>query len=701
MNVQALLHAGVGGVADRGRQAVARLIDRLIVLVQPQVRRWPAHLAPDAIAAPSSVDPARFFAGAAENLASFNARFPLERDRMLFSAQARVDGRFDLLGYRALEFGSPIDWHYDPVADRSAPLTHWSEIDALDYPALGDSKVIWELSRHQWLCELGQAWRLSGDPRHADAFVDAVTDWMQANRPGIGINWASSLEVSFRLVSWSWALQLFRGAPQLTPSLTVELLAWIRAHSLHVERYLSFYYSPNTHLTGEALGLFHAGVVFPQFPESKRWRRVGMRILLGEIDRQVRADGGHFEQATGYHRYTAEMFLHFLMLARRAGIAVPARAAARTQAMFDFLLDVCRPDRTMPSVGDDDGGTWLRLSHREREDVSGVFSTAAAFFERADYAWAAGGLQPETWWLLGEEGCRRFDALTPAPPSRSPSRLLPKSGYAVMRTNWSETSHQLIADAGPLGCPVSAAHGHADFLSIQVNVDGKAMIVDPGTDRYVQDGWREYFRTTAAHSTVTVDQRSQAEPAGLFAWCDRPEVRIRAWQSDEAHDLFDAEHGGYHRLTDPVTHRRRVLFIKPALWIVVDDLDGAAAHGADVRFQFVPGAGVSAAPGADWWCAVAGGARLWMKTLAAADLDVRIDDGWVSDAYGRREPAPMLSVSTRAQLPLRLITVLRAGDARPDGGCIRRRSERIDEIEACGYRIDITADSLTYQRRID
>ena len=259
MNVQALLHAGVGGVADRGRQAFARAVDRAVVLLQPQGRRWPAHLAPDPSRVQKGTEPTRFFAGATEDPALFTARFPLARDRLLFAAQARVDGRFDLLGYRALEFGTPIVWHYDPVADKSAPLTHWSEIDALDYASVGDSKVIWELNRHQWLVELGQAWRLTRDDRYADAFVEALTEWMQSNQPGIGINWASSLEASVRLVSWSWALHLFDGAPQLTPSLRAEALAWIRAHALHVERYLSYYYSPNTHLTGEALAQDLAG----------------------------------------------------------------------------------------------------------------------------------------------------------------------------------------------------------------------------------------------------------------------------------------------------------------------------------------------------------------------------------------------------------------------------------------------------------
>lgn len=705
MNVHALIHAGLGGVADRGRQTVARAYDRFLVALQPQARRWPApaHLAPDARAIPAqSKRDGRFFVGATDSDSArfFADHFPQARDRVLFAAQARAEGRFDLLGYRALDFGTPILWHYDPLAEKSAPLEHWSEINALDYTAVGDSKVTWELNRHQWLCELGQAWRLSGDDRYAERFAEIITEWMGANPPGIGLNWASSLEVSIRLVSWTWALHLFQGAPQLTPSLRAEVLAWIRVHALHVERYLSYYYSPNTHLTGEALGLFHAGVVFPQLAGAARWRRLGRKILLTELERQVGEDGGHFERATGYHRYTTEFYLNFIILARRNGINLPASVAARTQAMVDHLLDVCRPDGTMPSVGDDDGGTWSRLAHRERDDVRGVFSTAAAVFGRADYAWAAGSLQPETWWLLGKTGCEAFSKLDATPPSRSPSRLLADTGYAVMRTDWSPTANQLIMDTGPLGCPVSSAHGHADFLSLQVNIGGGPLVVDPGTGRYVADGWRDYFRSTAAHSTVVIDQLSQAEPGTLFSWRSRPSAHTRAWSSTSVCDFVDAEHDGYTRLADPVRHRRRVLFVKPALWVIVDDLIGDDIHSVDLRFQFAAGATVEPTMTRGWTRASTGVAGAWLKTLSSENLSVRVDDGWVSERYGHREPALALSTSTHARLPLRLVTVLLGADG-PPPDCIRRRSEADDCIETAGYTIKITDRAITYQRSDD
>ena len=81
----------------------------------------------------------------------------------------------------------------------------------------------------------------------------------------------------------------------------------------------------------------------------------------------------------------------------------------------------------------------------------------------------------------------------------------------------------MIVDVGPLGCPVSSGHGHADLLSVQCVVFGDPCLVDAGTGCYTPEpGWRNYFRSTAAHSTVRVDQRDHAEPAGPFRWHSRP-----------------------------------------------------------------------------------------------------------------------------------------------------------------------------------
>src|SRR5690606_34458304 len=207
-------------------------------------------------------------AALAHHFASRSPRFPLDprtldglaaRVRAAFPS-ARTDragailgGRYDLLGYRGVSAGSPPNWHRDPIHDRTAPLAFWDSVPYLD-PACGDHKVTWEINRHQHFLALGRAHALTGDRRYYAEFVRQLTDWIAANPPLMGINWASMLELAFRCLSWMWALHFFAGAASDDDvPWTVDLLLALDAQLTHVEQNLSRYFSPNTHLTGEAL----------------------------------------------------------------------------------------------------------------------------------------------------------------------------------------------------------------------------------------------------------------------------------------------------------------------------------------------------------------------------------------------------------------------------------------------------------------
>jgi hypothetical protein len=609
----------------------------------------------------------RFFDGAAgaETPKLLRDEMPAACDEVIASAEAVSQGVFDLLGYRGLSFGDPVDWHLDPISRRRAPRLHWSRLDPLDSDVVGDCKVIWELNRHQWLVRLGQAYVVTEDERYARVFAGYIRDWIRANPRGIGINWTSSLEIALRLISWCWALALFRKSDALTPELFLEVLQELSAHASHVERYLSHYSSPNTHLTGEALALFYAGAVFPELRAAGRWRELGARILVEQSVRQILPDGVYFEQTTCYQRYTAEIYLHFLILAAKHGIAVPTVVQERVQRLLDVLLALRRPDGSMPQIGDADGGWLLPLATRSPDELRPIFSTAAALFRDASYAWAAGGLQPETVWLLGPASVRTFEGPVSAPSGMPGSRLLAEGGYAVMRSGWERDAHHVIVDVGPLGCPVSGGHGHADLLSIQCAAFGEPYLVDPGTYSYRTDaGWRDFFRSTAAHSTVMIDGMGHAAPGGPFAWQTRPQGRVRRWLSTDTFDLVDADHDAYCGLPDPVVHRRRVLFVKPRYWVVVDDIEGTAEHRVELRFQFAP-VEVTLEP-APWVRAGGrGGHALLLRAFATVPLKVEVLEGepapiqgWVSPDYGQRRPAPVLIHSLVTRLPLRVLTLL-------------------------------------------
>jgi hypothetical protein len=344
---------------------------------------------------------------------------------------------------------------------------------------------------------------------------------------------------------------------------------------------------------------------------------------------------------------------------------VPPAVVERLNRLLDFLLAIRRPDGTMPQIGDADSGSLLPLAPRAQHDFRGVFSLAAALFGRADCAWAAGGAAPELLWTLGPAGLTAVDALTPAPPKKPSSRCFADGGLVVMQDGWSADRHQLTFDAGPLGCPISAGHGHADLLSVQCAIFGEPYLVDAGTFTYTADAaGRALFRGTAAHSTVMVDDEPQAFSTGPFRWSERPRATLREWRSSRLFDYADAEHAAYRRLDGDVVHRRRVIFVRSRGWVLVDDLLGSGEHNVDVRFQFAP-MDVTLDTHQRALARGRSGHALIVRPFSTAALTARTASGslspvqgWVSDEYGRREPAPVVVYSAAAALPLRILTVL-------------------------------------------
>ncbi len=217
-----------------------------------------------------------------------------------------VAHRFPLLGL-TIDTGQAIDWRRDYLHGISTGTPYFRRSPYLDFSQVGDHKIVWELNRHQHLPLLAQAWLLTGNRSYLDEAFAQLTGWLDANPFLRGINWASALEVAFRALSWAWLWQM--AGAEMPADLRARFLTELYRHARFLELNLSVYFSPNTHLLGEAVALHALGVLFPAFPHASRWAQTGVRIVEQEMLRQVREDGTHFEQSAYYHVYALDFFL--------------------------------------------------------------------------------------------------------------------------------------------------------------------------------------------------------------------------------------------------------------------------------------------------------------------------------------------------------------------------------------------------------
>lgn len=603
------------------------------------------------------------FANRAALITELRGRWPDEKEAVIERAERILGGRFDLLGWTDLSFGDPIDWHLDPVHERGAPLEHWSRIPFLDAAEVGDHKLIWELNRHQYFLTLGKAYLYTDDERYADCFVDHLESWMDANPPKRGINWASSLEVAYRAIAWIWALHFFRDSDGLTPGRFLRIAKFLELHGNHVETYLSTYFSPNTHLTGEALGLVYLGTTFPEMKRAERWTSLGWRILLDQLDRHVEEDGVYFERSTYYHRYTTDIYLHARLLGSAEHAPDAAKEAipgidAGLRKLLDHLMYISKPDGTTPLVGDDDGGRLLPLDSRRRDDFRAALATGAVLFGREDYAFVADEPAEETLWLLGSEGPGRFDSLRGREP-KSASRPFRSGGFFVMRDGWNAEANYMLLDCGPHGA-MNGGHAHSDMLGFELAARGRTVLVDPGTYTYTADpALRDHFRSTAAHNTLTVEGLSASVPDGPFGWGHVADPHLRSWISEKRFDFFEGAHDGYARLTPPAIHQRSVLFLRSSYWIVCDRVISTAPRHVELRFQLAPGLRLHledhravAEPDVE-----SGAPALGIVPFGAMG-QLSSAEGEVSSVYGERTPAPVCRYSVEGRGNQELVTFL-------------------------------------------
>lgn len=526
--------------------------------------------------------------------------------------------RLPVLGIE-LELGKDIQWRRDYLHGKDSGRAYFRRIPYLDFAQVGDHKIVWELSRHQQLVLLAEAFLFTGRAEYKDETFAQLQSWFEQNQFQRGINWASALEVAFRALSWIWVYHWL--APEMTEPFRRRFLTELYRHGRHLRENLSVYFSPNTHLQGEAVALHALGKFFGALPEAQDWVRRGGRIVREQLDFQVRPDGSHFEQSTYYHVYALDIFLFHYLAAGRPVEFVPV-----LERMAEYLFWLLGPDRRIAFLGDDDGGRLFHPYGARDGFGRATLATCGILFSRPEWRGTEQDVAEQAAWWIGAEA---LGFVNSSPAGARSARLFRDSGAAFLDSG----DLHVQMDCGPFGW-AGAGHSHSDTLSLVVSYRGERVFIDPGTYAYMgQPEERNWFRGSGAHNTVRIDGLDQGRGAGPFRWVSKPEVMLTRWEPAEEGGAIEANcrYEGF-------THRRRVV-LEAGRLLVWDEVEG-------------PGEGEHSCE------------QIWQLGPGAHSVDLRFSAPAVraaakfSPAYGAQLASESLTVKVSGSLPLGIAMVL-------------------------------------------
>ena len=506
-----------------------------------------------------------------------------------------VAGNIDIFSLKNYQFGPLPEWNKDPLTGVVAPLVFGKRLDYRNESLVGNIKYLWEPNRHLFLVTLAQAYALTSNHKYLNSIKAYLSSWIEQCPYLMGANWVSSLELAIRLINWSITWKMIGGANSpIFDSKEGKIFKenWLRnifEHSCFIANYFSRFSSANNHLIGEAAGLYVASIIWPYWQTSAVWERQAKEILESEVVKQTWRDGVNKEQAISYQQFVLDFLLIAALTGKQSDSVFSDQFWQVISQMIAYLAAIIDVGNNIPMFGDADDGYVVQLSQQpEFNHYVSLITTGKLLFDEAIPKPLPGKLDDKTIWMLGASAkgeADNKDGLCQTGIRQS----FPDGGYWILGDSFNTPSEvKAVVDCGSLGYLSIAAHGHADSLSLYLSVSGKEFLIDPGTYSYhTEREWREYFRGTRAHNTITVDGQDQSVITGNFMWGKKAVSACTHWKNEESVTMFKGEHNGYMRLADPVLHTREVNYDKKrCVYRIEDIIECKAAHFIEQSWHF-------------------------------------------------------------------------------------------------------------------
>lgn len=422
---------------------------------------------------------------------------------------------------------TPAAWLTQPDTGMlHAAATPWWRVAHLD-PKAGDIKLLWEPARFGWVYDLVRGYVLTGDSAYVEAFVHYFDTWRAAAEPFSGVHWADGQEAAIRAVALLYAEAAFRTSPPYDGDVARAVEVVLGATGERIRDAIGCAISQrNNHGISESVGLIALGDRFEgHHPDAADWLATGRRLLFRLIEEQFAPDGWYIQHSLTYLRLSLDQcVVASRVLTSRGGF--PPAARERLVAAGRLLASVSDPATgEVPNHGPNDGAFVHPITTAPYRDFRAVLTAVGAVF---GMPWPRSvRLDEEVLAWLGLDAPPADDAPLPAVQSGA-------SGWATVRQG-------RVAVFLRAGKYVSRP-GHLDALHLDVRIDGREVIVDPGTYSYnAAPPWDNGLVHARVHNTPVIDDVEPAVRGSRFLWYTWPRARLVECRSDGERVVIAAE----------------------------------------------------------------------------------------------------------------------------------------------------------------
>jgi len=415
-----------------------------------------------------------------------------------------------------------------------------------------------QLHRHQWFIPQAKAYRVSGDEKYIQSWIEVYKNWIENNpKPTTGPNTTSwwQLQVSTRIGDQVQLLEYFKNSVNFTPE-------WLSTFLVEFAEQADFlvdypYESGGNILISQANALATAGTLMPEFKNASTWATEGTQGLNESLDTQFNDDGVEYELDFSYHTAAISDFREIYLIAQannKTNLLSPSYISKLKKAT-EFVMDMIYPNYTIDNFNDTRSASYSKSTLLNR-----LKEYSAMYPDNNELLWVA---------TEGKNGSK---------PSYT-TKAYSTSGYYMLRSGWDKDATMMILKNNYN--PTNQWHCQPDNGTFGLYRKDRNFFPDAGVFTYNTGAARTKYASTVNHNTMTIMSKTigVAKPTGQGGVMEGKMIKL---ETKNNVDILVTE----NQQSDDITHRRTVFFVNQKFFVIVDEGYGASTLGTKTNINF-------------------------------------------------------------------------------------------------------------------